>query len=92
MTAQRVYGLSCSIAIGVYIRPKSLLLVNLAFVIILSIYTALDLTYVASTISLKIVYSSHTNLDNAGFTARLGARLSYNITTGAHIWPKFDRL
>ena len=39
-------------------------------------------------ILLKIVYSSHTNLDNARLNARLSARLSYNVATGAYIRPK----
>jgi hypothetical protein len=58
------------------------LLIDLA--IILSLYAVLDLTWVALIILLKIIYSSHTNLDNA----RLCARLSYNIVTDIYIKPK----
>ena len=40
-------------------------IVDLAIAIILSLYETIDLECVALVITLKIVYSSHTNLDDA---------------------------
>ena len=44
---------------GVYIRPKSRSIIELVLAIILSLYTALDLTWIALTISLKKVTALH---------------------------------
>jgi len=43
------------VAMGVYIRPKSSSIIELVLAIILSLYAALDLMWVASTILLKKV-------------------------------------
>ena len=48
------------VATWAYIRPKSSSIIELVLAIILSLYAALDLTWVALTISLKKVTALHT--------------------------------
>ena len=56
-----VTRVATDVATGIYIRPKNSSIIELVLAIVLSLYAALDLTWVALTISLKIVCSSHIN-------------------------------
>jgi hypothetical protein len=61
LSSARRNGLKDNVATGAYIRPKSWSIIDLVLAIILSLYPALDLTWVALTVSLKKATAQYLN-------------------------------